>query len=469
MEDYRRPGITALAAVLLAAPLAAFACTVDSAKPLTSGPLDQHGMFSGWVVDSNGVALQACIDSYTNDGNPAPCFYDPIEVGNPLSEALGRGGEAFLFLAENTFTSPGNSPINGVIVLGVETAFLSPQVTAGFQTQFQRLRTRINVDAVGIYTVESPWGKKTYRVDTLARAGGGQNRMEISEPIDITYAPSSTVPGLVAPFLVADQAPLLRPEDKAWYIGDGVTPTTVTGSPCGTNFIRVTAVGLDGVTPIPINTANNPDGDAINVYTSRLFTVSGKRAPMAEVPLSIGAAYFSRSNGIERVTVMAEGSASATQLAGADVTINGASLPLTKEGHRYFGTMTVPGPLVAGQSTLAVTASDPGLPSVPNTKTAIIRDFVTIHTAAATCSGAADARICSLSIVASSSDDGSANKDSNGVRVPPTLTLQLNGSVLTDGYVSIQTTVLPAAVTVVSSRGDVVGGAATRAVTVINQ
>jgi hypothetical protein len=151
--------------------------------------------------------------------------------------------------------------------------------------------------------------------------------MEISEPIDITYAPSSTVPGLVAPFLVADQAPLLRPEDKAWYIGDGVTPTTVTGSPCGTNFIRVTAVGLDGVTPIPINTANNPDGDAINVYTSRLFTVSGKRAPMAEVPLSIGAAYFSRSNGIERVTVMAEGSASATQLAGADVTINGASLP----------------------------------------------------------------------------------------------------------------------------------------------
>jgi hypothetical protein len=41
--------------------------------------------------------------------------------------------------------------------------------------------------------------------------------------------------------------------------------------------------------------------------------------------------------------------------------------------------------------------------------------------------------------------------------------------VLTDGFVSIQTPVLPAAVTVVSSRGDVVGGAATRAVTIINQ
>jgi hypothetical protein len=262
---------------------------------------------------------------------------------------------------------------------------------------------------------------------------------------------------------------LLRPEDQAWYIGDGVTPTTVTGSPCGTNFVRVTAVALDGVTPIPINSPNNADGDPINVYTSRLFTVSGKRAPMAEVPLSIGAAYFSRNGGIERVTVMAEGSTSATQLAGAEVTINGVTLPLVKEGHRYFGTMTVPGPLVAGQTTLSVTASDPGLPSIPNTKTAVLRDFVTIHKAEATCQGPTDARVCTLDVVASSSDDGSANRDANGSPVPPTLTMQMDGSVLVDGAVSVQTTVLPATVTVVSSRGDVTGGAASRAVTVINQ
>ncbi|MFM7067394.1 MAG: hypothetical protein ACKO0U_11305 [Gammaproteobacteria bacterium] len=469
MEDLRRAGITALAAVILATPFTALACTVDSAKPFTSGPLDAQGMFSQWVVDGNGVGLQACTDSYTNDGNPAPCFYDPVEVGNPLSEALGRGGEAFHFLAENVFTSPGTAPISGVLVLGVETAFLSPQVTAGFQTQFQRFRTRINVDAVGVYTVESPWGKKTYRVTALLPRGNGQNRMEISEPIDISFAPNSEVPGLVSPFLIADQAPLLRPEDRPWYIGDGVTPSTVTGSPCGTNFVRVTAVGLDGITPIPINTANNPEGDPVNVFTSRLFTVSGKRAPTAEVPLSIGAAYFSRSGGIERVTVMAEGSTSATQLAGAEVTINGTTLPLVKEGHRYFGTMTVPGPLVAGQTTLSVTARDPGLPSIPNTKTAVLRDFITIHKAEATCTGTADARICNLDVVASSSDDGSANRDASGAPVAPTLTLQFDNSVLVDGAVSIQAPVLPATVTVVSSRGNVTGGAATRAVTVVNQ
>ena len=461
--------IALLGLPLVAAPTMTLACQNDAAKPFNSGPLDSQGMFSEWVVDANGVALQACTDSYTNDGNPAPCFYDPIEVGNPLSESLGRGGEAFLFLAENTFSSPGAAPITGVLVLGVETAFLSPAVTAGFQTQFQRFRTRINVDAVGIYTVESPWGKKSYRVESLLRRGNGQNRMEISEPIDISFEPSSTVSGLVAPFLIADQAPLLRPEDRAWYIGDGVTPTTVTGSPCGDNFIRVTAVGLDGVTPIPINTPGNADGDPINVFTSRLFTVSGKRAPMAEVPLSIDGAYFSRHAGVDHVTVMAAGSTSATQFANAEITLNGLTMPLIKEGPRYFATLTAPSPVVAGHTTIAITASDPGLPSVPNTKTAVLRDFVTISKAEAVCSGTDNARSCTLTVVANSSDDGSLHLDANGARIPPTLKLQHNGAELLDGEVTIQALTIPAAVTVVSSRGDITGGAATKPVTVINQ
>ena len=454
---------------LIAAPLLAEACQNDAAKPFNSGPLDAHGMFSEWVVDTNGVALQPCIDSYTNDGNPAPCFYDPIEVGNPLSESLGRGGEAFMFLAENIFTSPGRAPITGVLVLGVEMAFLSPEVTAGFQTQFQRFRTRINVDAVGIYTVESPWGKKTYRVDTLLPRGSGQNRMEISEPIDISFEPNSTVAGVVSPFLIADQAPLLRPEDRAWYIGDGVTPTTVTGSPCGTNFIRVTAVGLDGVTPIPINTANNADGDPINVFTSRLFTVSGKRAPMAEVPLAISGAYFSRHAGVDHVTVMAEGSASSTQQATGDLTLNGMTVPLIKEGPNYFATVTSPSPVIAGQTTISITASDPGMPSVPNTKTAVLRDFVTITKAEAVCTGTGNNRACALTVAATSSDDGSMHLNADGVRIPPTLKLQHNGAELIDGRVTLDGLVLPATVTVVSSRGDVTGGAASKPVTIINQ
>ena len=48
-------------------------------------------------------------------------------------------------------------------------------------------------------------------------------------------------------------------------IGDGLTLSTVTGSPCGTNFVRITATKLDGVTPIDINNGSN-------VFTEPLFT-----------------------------------------------------------------------------------------------------------------------------------------------------------------------------------------------------
>jgi len=464
MKAASRLSITAVATALLATPLLGLACTVESAKPFTSGPLDAEGLFSEYVVDINGVALQICTDSYTADGNPAPCFYDPVEVGTPLSERLGRGGEAFMFLAGNDFTSPGAAPVTATIVMGVETAFLGP-IEKGFQTQFQRLRTRVNVDRVGQYTVESPWGIKTYTVTTLLRPGGGQSRMEISEPVDIDFQANSTVPGLVSPFLIADQAPLLRAADRSRYIGDGVTPTTVTGSPCGRNFVRITAVGLDGVTPIPINTANNAERDPINVFTSRLFTVMGKKAPLAEVPLAITGAYYSRAAGANRVTVMAEGSTSATQASHAAADVMGISADLEKEGNRYYSTIPV-APFTLPQQ-VSVTAMDPGILSRPNTKTASLTDLVSISKAEAVCTGAGTGKQCNLSVIASSSDDGS------GVDGNPVLTLKPFDVVL--GYASATTAfpasitlngaALPAAVTVVSSKG----GVGVRPVTVINQ
>ncbi len=464
MNAHRRLGITALAAALLAAPLAGIACTVDSAKPFTSGPLDAEGLFSEYVVDVNGVALQICTDSYTNDGAPAPCFYDVVEVGVPLSERLGRGGEAFMYLANSAFTSPGAAPITAVIVMGVETAFLGP-IEKGFQTQFQRLRTRVNVDRVGQYKVETPWGSKTYTVTALLRAGNGQNRMEISDPIDIAFQADSIVNGLVSPFLIADQAPLLRAEDRTRYVGDGATLTTVSGSPCGDNFVRITAVGLDGVTPIPINTANNADGDPINVYTSRLFTVMGKKAPLAEVPLAITGAYYSRAAGTNSVTVMAEGSTSATQASHATADVMGTSAALDKQGNRYYSTIPV-GAFTLPQQ-VSVTAMDPGILSRPNTKTAHLTDLVSISKAEAVCTGAGANKQCSLSVIASSSDDGS------GADGKPVLTLKpfevaLNYASAAAAFpasITLNGAALPASVTVVSSKG----GVGTRRVTVINQ
>jgi len=461
MEQIRRSGITALAAVLMAAPLAAIACTVDSAKPFTSGPLDAQGMFPQWVVDNNGVSLQICNDSNTGDGNPPPCFYDPVEVGNPLSEVLGRGAEAFMFLADSVFVTPGTAPIDAVIVMGVETAFLGP-VAAGNQTQFQRLRTRLNVNATGIYTVETPWGIKKYTVTSLLRPGNGQNRAEVSDPVDITFGPNSTVPGLVSPFLIANDMGGANPN---FYIGDGLTPTTVTGSPCGNNFVRITAVGLDGVTPVPINRVPNAEVYPVNVYTERLFTVSCKRAPMAEVPLAITSAYYTRVQGENRVTMMAEGSTSSTAASNATADVLGQTTTLTKQDDRFYTTISVP-PFALPQQ-VSITALDPGLPSVPNTKTANLTDLVGVTKAEALCTGFGSNRSCTVTVIASSSDDGSGDGGA------PTLTVEPLGLGMTaatpnaafPARLTFTTNALPAAVKVVSSKG----GVGARRITVINQ
>lgn len=454
------------ATLLGASPIVA-ACTIqNAARPFTAGPMTTVNVggeniqtFPQYVVDSNGVALAVCADSYASNGNPAPCFYDPVEPGVALSEALGRGGEAFMFLADSLFTTPGSAPLDAVFVLGVETAFLSPQVTNGFQTQFQRFRTRLNVSQVGIYTVESPWGMQTYRVTSLLPAGNGQNRSEVSDPIDIAFSANSSVAGLVSPFLIAKNKPALRPEDQDKYIGDGVTLTEVTGSPCGTNFIRITAVGLDGVTPIPINTRINPENEPINVYTNRLFTVQGKLAPDAAPPLAVTAAYYSRTAGMDTVTVMAEGTTRPDQHAAVRDTSGNLLATLQSQTNRYYGRFGLDA--AAGKSVTVTTSFGPA--TAVTTVNATITDLVTIDRAEAVCTTVEGNKTCNLTVAATSSDDGSAEG------VAPTLTLEYPTLSFASGdQVTAPLPVsnaMPAEVTVTSVKG----GVARKSITVVNQ
>jgi hypothetical protein len=231
------------------------------------------------------------------------------------------------------------------------------------------------------------------------------------------------------------------------YIGDGLTPVTVNGSPCGNNFVKITAVGLDGITPIDINNGSN-------VYTEPLFTIMGKKAAQAPVPLSIGAAYYTRAAGVTTVSVMAEGSTSATGV--ANLTVGTTTVPMTHDSTRFYGVTPVVGAVPA---TASVTATDTIVPSLPNTLPAPIKDLVTISSAIAQCSGVGILKLCTLTVNASSSDDGSGG-------TAPTLTLQ--APILTpliNGTAATVTKAVPAAVTVLSTAG----GAAVKAVTVINQ
>ncbi len=257
-----------------------------AATPFTAGPsgtvnvngIPQSSGFADRIVDSNGLGLAMCLTGTgVPDGTAAnPCFFDPVEPGNAFSAALGRGLEAFWFLADNVFATSGAAAILGRVVTGVESTFLPAVVADGNQIQFQRLRIRMDVNATGRYTVEHPWGSKTYEVLAL-QPGSGLSKGEINDTLDVPFASGQLVDGVVTPFLKWD--PAVLPAAPPGYLGDGFTPHAVVGSPCGADFVRVTAVALDGVTPLAIDPADlDGDGQA-NVFTSRLFTVMGQLAP----------------------------------------------------------------------------------------------------------------------------------------------------------------------------------------------
>ena len=165
--------------------------------------------------------------------------------------------------------------------------------------------------------------------------------------------------------------------------------------------------------------------------------------------------HYSRNSGADRVTVIAQGSTSASQAAEMQVTVNDVALPLAKDFNRFHGTVPVTGALPA---TVIVTATDSGRPSLPNTQVAPLKDLVTIGVAEARCSGTGVTKSCLLTVQASSSDDGSG-------AVTPTLTLAHPQAILVGGAASTVSAAVPAAVTVTSSQG----GVASRPVTVINQ
>jgi hypothetical protein len=151
---------------------------------------------------------------------------------------------------------------------------------------------------------------------------------------------------------------------------------------------------------------------------------------------------------------MANGSA-ATSATGT-LTVGTVTAPMAHEGNRFYGVAPVVGALPAS---VTVTAADGAAQTTPNVQTATLKDLVTISSALAQCSGSGATKSCVLSVVASSSDDGSGG-------IAPTLTLgDAANTPLVNGAVSTTSNAIPAAVTVTSTAG----GVAVKPVTVINQ
>jgi hypothetical protein len=291
--------------------------------------------------------------------------------------------------------------------------------------------------------------------------GPGQ---EVRESFDLEFMPNAVNHGRVGPWLTWDTYPtdefipdvIVRGASIDAFVGDATTPHRVTGSPCGTNFLQVEAVALDGVTPLAID-PNNEDGDGrTDSITTDLFVTSGRTyRKQIDTPLVIDAATYSRDVAGGRVNVFA------TAPTTAELTYSGSALATTVDqpasgdgsGH-FFGSTDGSTALGTEQVTVQVTATNVAQPNnAAITRTFGVTDVVTIVQADY------NNVLGTMTIIASSSDQVGT----------PTLTAGLLGPLVCTVPSSCTLTatalnVAPATVTVTSSAG----GSATKAVRVIN-
>jgi hypothetical protein len=420
-------------------------CPDDGATPFTAGPINplsstnpNYNGFAQYVQDSEGLALELCLDSIDGQGTPPNCFFDPPDPTNPFSAQIGFGPEAFWWAADASIDTA--SGLSALVVQAAEAAFLAEDPIDGEQFPFTRLRIRVDVPFTGVYTVITPYGREVFVVEEL---DSGQ---EIRESFDTEFMVNTQNQGRVGPWLRWDGT---SPAPPAGFVGDGVTPHTVTGSPCGTNFFRVEAVALDGVTPLAIDPADQDgDGSTSGVQTDE-FIVIGKILTGGggiETPLTVDRTTYSRTSD-GRVNVFATAPTTATVTFKGGGNLPAGAITLAGDGQgRYLASVSL---LDASTLPPVVTVTANNLTNKKNSIISALTDVVTITLAEY------DVAAQTLTIEAVSSDQ---------LAPLPTLTANGFGS-LTAGSLTVSPlTVAPARVTVISGAG----GSHTVPVAVIN-
>ena len=423
-----------------------------------------NGNFPAWYQDTHGLGLDLCLSGANiapgavpgGAGGPActllpnPGIFDPAfalcfpgecaGVTLPPGQTFNFPDESFWFMGDAAFTISGVDVSYGA---NLEAAFAGGAPAPNDQITFARIRMRITLPATapgGNYTVTHPYGVEVFSV----APGGGIKVINTTRDIGITPLFTGALAGDIGPFLRdASLAPgACIPGDVVGecYIGDPNTARPVTGSPFGTNFVRVD--GPAGFTPI--------QGD--------LFNVMGKvHAGALATPLLVERTTYGRTTGASGTVAQQDLFVQAPPSTNATVTAtdaNGAAVVMTDTDTdgAWYG-QSANDPTGVATPTVSLTAGPVSGPNAPSSATSPLVDVVTIRTA--------DYNSGTLTVEAVSSDEVT----------PPLLTLTVNGLSATWSSVgTVQTgtisglTIPPATVTVTSAQG----GSDTEQVDVVN-
>jgi Big-like domain-containing protein len=359
------------------------------AELLDHGPQDPILTFPTWYRDPASVPLQLC-RTQTASPNAAAglgpmCF--PL-AADPAGFAGNVGPE--VFYADMTAQMGGRGANAGFLAFyqaALEASYLSAAPTHGQETVFARIRVVLNVVTPGTYKVTHPYG-----VDIFPDVQAGPRAVFFTA--DVAPIPGNfdaALAGRVGPWLQWD---FLSPGETLTttsaagaaeqFIGDPNYTHTYTGSPFGTNYVRV-----DGPA------GSNLDGTGNDFIQTPLASILGQKylAPIP-TPLRVTRATYSRdpAANLNAVDVFA------TSAPAARLLVTGGDLPsIAMKGDglgHFWAHVEYPAtiPLPAG---IAVTNVND---APPTTVTAALADVVTISSATF------DTLTGALRVAASSSD-----------------------------------------------------------------
>ena len=435
-----------LLAMLLVMVLAPAAFAGLSAVGPFNPPVTSNG-FPQWYKDANGVSVELPIPP-AGDGLTAPTMiYAPLTPNsNAVARRAGFDTEAFYFNARPDPKTYQTAYGKIVAVFGLEASYANGTPTDGQQIVFARIRIKAPVKVAGTYTFSHPWGSEVITV-TQADINSKNKGIFFTKDIGltlgwlpnadgITFSPAPSPGGFYNVLTNSNSmSTFLRaatPAPPPDWIGDGVTLTTVTGSPLAIPYNKVRLQGPDP----------NLDGKGNNFVETDKFVVSGKIPASTTVPLalSVDRATCSYIGTVEDIDLFL------TSVAGAAIQVKDANT-----GAILFnnGAVSATGKFYASfpGTTKSITVTGTLAGFTPITKTVPVIDYVNITSAAYSLGGN------SLTVTATSSDW------LKHPLTPPVLTVTGFGTMAVDtlgvytlGPVAVTAT-LPPTITVSSTTG----------------
>ncbi len=295
---------------------------------------------------------------------PSPGIFDDTK---PIAFPGNFPDESFWMLAEAEIEDSGNGIEMEAYVAGVEAAFASEVPRQGDQQSFARIRIRVTVPVAGTYRVIHPYGVETFEVTAPGRRAINMTRdIGIGAPGDFRGA----LAGNVGPYLISRNGPYRETDPQTGlvetFIGDPNLTEQVTGSPFGTNYVRI-------------------EGPGGRVAQTSLFSLSGKvLSSRAGTSLDVSRASYTRSAGQTWISVFGNSTAGASLCFRESIDLVGdppspCQFQMTGSGSgTFFGQDTNPASL---PPQVVVTATDSSGLTAPTTLSEPLTDQVEISSA----------------------------------------------------------------------------------------